>query len=192
MESGCARVRDRSTARPEIINRRQKRGLSRATFATRRSSYIRCCELRRAGRTVGERLGMCPPSMRDDGFGMALKEGARWGSGVKPRGSSNNCERGTTAARLEACEASRRSIRITRRGNCARLVGGSSVGMTSVPRRVCRYGMREVRRSRAGTVCVGVRREMTGRTMGHVRPSQAGKRGGEPDTPHANENSRPK
>jgi hypothetical protein len=92
----------------------KKRGLSRAAFATRHSSYIRCCELRREGRTVGKRLGMCPPNMRDDGFGVALEEGARGGSGVKPGGSSNNCERGTTAACLEASEAGRRSIRITR------------------------------------------------------------------------------
>gem|GEM_PF-6864583 len=57
---------------------------------------------------------MCPPKMRDDRFGVAPEEDAAWGSGAKPDGSGNNCERGTTAALLEASEANRCAIRITR------------------------------------------------------------------------------
>jgi|GEM_PF-7021536 hypothetical protein len=63
--------------------------------------------------------------------------------------------------------------------------------MTSVPGCACGYGMRQVGRSRSRTVSVSVR-EMTGGTVGHVWPRHAGKRGGEPDTPRADENARPK
>jgi len=52
--------------------------------------------------------------MCDDSFGVAPEDAAAWGSGVKPGGSGNNCERGTTAALLEASEANRCAIRITR------------------------------------------------------------------------------
>jgi len=62
--------------------------------------------------------------------------------------------------------------------------------MTSVPGCACGYGTREVGRSRSRTVSVSVR-EMTGGTVGHVWPRHAGKRGGEPDTPRADENARP-
>src|SRR6266478_6817431 len=54
------------------------------------SSYIRCCELRRAGRTVRERLGVCPADPCDGVFCVMLLRSTDDCTGGKGDGSCDN------------------------------------------------------------------------------------------------------
>lgn len=144
----------------------QNAQLGRAAFAARRFSYARCCELRRGGRAVRERLGVCPPNSRDDRFGVPLEEDTPQRTGGKADGASNDGLRRATAALVDASVANWCAIRTARSRDSRRLARAVSVSMR--------------------------RAMMTMNTGGHVGPGNTGQCGGEPNTPHGSERARPR
>jgi hypothetical protein len=168
-------------ARFRIHRRRGGRGLSRAAFATRRSSYIRYCELRGAGRTVRERLEVCPSDRCDDGFSVMPFRNTDQTAEGDGHGSRHNCLRRAAAALIHAGIVERWRIRADRCRDFRRLAGAVCVTVCRMLAG-CRMTM-----DRMWTV----RRMLNMSTAGHVSTGHTGQSRGEPNTPRANEYAGP-
>jgi hypothetical protein len=147
-----------------FINRRGGRGLSRAAFATRRSSYIRCCVLRGAGRTVRERLEVCPSDRCDDGFSVMPFRNTDQTADGEGHGSRDNCLRRAAAALIHAGIVERCGIRADRDRDFRRLAGAVRVT-------VCRM-LAGCRMTMGRMLTVGRMLNMS--TAGHVSAGHAG------------------
>lgn len=177
MESGMREVGERRL--PSVGNHQppQRHGLSRVALATRRSSYIRCCELRRAGRTVRERLGVWPADPCDDCFSVMLLQNTDDSAEGKGDGSCDNCLRCATAALIHARVVERCAIRAWYR-DFRRLARPASVTVCRVFT-MCRV----FTVYRIFTEC----RMLSMGTGGHVSTGHARQSRGEPNTPRADE-----